>query len=96
MLKNTNELYDNVSRCYFLKLVRQVVVSVVFMCVAFTEDFLSDQLQLRSCLMTVLTSHFSVSTSALVPLGCWEPRVLNPAGEGAASAVPSVPVPAST
>lgn len=36
-----------------------------------------------------------VSTSALGPVGCWEPRMFAPAGEGAYPAVPPVPVPAS-
>lgn len=36
-----------------------------------------------------------VSTSALGPVGCWEPRVFAPAGEGAYPAVPPLPVPAS-
>lgn len=36
-----------------------------------------------------------VSTSALGPVGCWEPRMFAPAGEGAYPAVPPLPVPAS-
>ncbi len=36
-----------------------------------------------------------MSTSALGPVGFWEPRMFAPAGEGAYPAVPPLPVPAS-
>lgn len=57
----------------------------------------------KICVLIILTwktksmsyASFLVSTSALSPVGCWEPRMSAPAGEGAYPAVPPLPVPAS-